>query len=126
MDKRVNRPEVKADPRVRQSRKSLWRWLTASAGMLVGGLLVLIGLVLTPLPIPFGLVLVALGLILILSVSPAARAWLKHQRTKRMVLDDWLERAESFSPGPLRSVLRDTDPDGNANEPKDDDERRDR
>lgn len=77
--------------------------------LLLGWVLVISGILITPLPVPIGLVLLALGLVLLIQRSLFVRRQLRALRTRYPKLSSRLRHAEPRL-GRLGSVLRKTDP----------------
>lgn len=73
-------------------------------------LLILLGIVMTPLPIPFGLLSILLGLSLLISVVPAVRLWVIRLRLKYQRSSARLNRIGKRMPAFLRALIEDTDP----------------
>lgn len=82
-----------------------------SVNLLTGILLVLTGLIITPLPIPLGLILVVLGLSVLVTVLPSLRFSLTRLRCRYPAISLKLRRLSPKLPGFARRLLDHTDPD---------------
>lgn len=78
--------------------------------LLFGTVLVLVGLVITPLPIPLGLLLILVGLTLITYDSSFLKKRLRRLRKKHPGFSDRLKKFESRTFFIVRDVVRSTDP----------------
>ncbi|WP_221798256.1 PGPGW domain-containing protein [Oceanobacter mangrovi] len=81
-----------------------------SAKTLLGILLVLGGIVVTPLPIPFGILMIVIGLSLLVTTVPKIRHWLKQLRHKYQQTSAGLNRLKPRLPAFARKLIEDTDP----------------
>lgn len=76
----------------------------------IGTLLILVGIALTPSPVPFGLIIIALGLSLVVWSAPGAVRWVRRRwrwfdrrmTSLEQTLPEWLAR-------PLRRSGKETD-----------------
>ena len=73
-------------------------------------LLILLGIVITPLPIPLGLVSILVGLSLLVSVVPAVRHWLIRLRLKYRQSSVRLNQLGKRMPAFLRELIEATAP----------------
>lgn len=77
---------------------------------IVAVILIIGGIILTPLPIPFGLVLIVLGLALLITTNTAFALWLRNFRRNNPHMDEKLRKAQKWLPGFLRIPLDKTNP----------------
>ncbi len=66
--------------------------------VVLGAVLCVIGVILTPLPIPLGLPLVAVGLAVLISSSQLVRDWVRERRTKNPGLEHMVVGVERRLP----------------------------
>lgn len=81
-----------------------------SAQAVAGVLLVMFGIIVTPLPIPFGLLMILVGLSLLASSVPWVRQYLKALRQRYREFSGKLNRIKSKLPRFVRQLIEDTDP----------------
>lgn len=84
--------------------------LKRSFKILTGCLLVIAGIIVTPLPIPFGIVMIIIGLSLLVTTVPQIRDWLKRRRTHYRETSGHLNAIKHKLPGFARKLIEDTDP----------------
>lgn len=86
------------------------RMIKRSAKLTVGILLLLLGILITPLPIPFGLLSILIGLSILVSVVPAVRRWLIVLRRRFKHTSTRLNQLSPRLPAFLRQLIEETDP----------------
>ncbi len=79
--------------------------------MVTGILLLLLGIIITPMPIPLGIILIILGLSMLVSTIPQVRAFLQFLRRRYRVFSYKLNRIKHHLPAFARQLIEDTDPD---------------
>lgn len=79
-------------------------------------ILILIGIVLTPMPIPFGIILIVLGIALLITTNTAFALWLRNFRKRHPDMDGKIRQAQKWLPGFLRIPLDKTSPDSSDEE----------
>lgn len=84
--------------------------------LLLGWLLIVPGLIVTPMPIPLGLLMIGSGLVLLSRESRCVRRQLKKLRTRYPGLSARLEKAAQRMPVWLRETIRQTEPDNAAHD----------
>lgn len=77
---------------------------------ILGIILLIAGVILTPLPIPFGLILFTIGLILVISSNDRAKRMLTFWRRKWSWLNKTLLQVEKVLPDRFAKYLRQTNP----------------
>ncbi|KZZ41931.1 MAG: hypothetical protein MK185_05995 [Saccharospirillaceae bacterium] len=82
-----------------------------SAKFVAAVLLIILGIVITPLPIPLGLLSILIGLSLLVSVVPSVRHWLIQLRRKYRQSSVRLNQIGKRMPAFLRELIEETDPD---------------
>ncbi|UTW47024.1 hypothetical protein [Bacterioplanoides sp. SCSIO 12839] len=82
-----------------------------SAKFALGILLLIAGIIITPLPIPLGLISILMGLSLLISVAPPLRNWLILLRKRFTTVSQTLTRLRQHLPRFLQHVIDETDPD---------------
>lgn len=73
-------------------------------------ILIVFGIVLTPMPIPFGLVLIVIGIALLITTNTAFALWLRNFRKRHPDMDGKIRKAQKWLPGFLRIPLDKTSP----------------
>jgi len=81
-----------------------------SLNVFAGSLLVLLGLIITPMPIPLGIILIILGLSMLVSSLPVVRDFLRNLRRRYRVLSGKLNHIKRYLPAFARRLIEDTDP----------------
>ena len=81
-----------------------------SAKIMLGILLVIAGVIVTPLPIPFGLIMIFIGLSLLVTTVPRVREWLRRQRHRYQEFSGQLNAIKGKLPRFARKLIEDTDP----------------
>ena len=81
-----------------------------SAKAASGAILVIGGIIVTPLPIPFGIIMIIIGLSLLASPVPKVRDYLTSVRRRYREFSDKLNRIKSKLPSLARQLIEDTDP----------------
>lgn len=81
-----------------------------SAKAIAGTLLVIGGIIVTPLPIPFGIIMIIIGLSLLASSVPRVRGYLISIRRRYSEFSGKLNRIKNKLPGFARQLIEDTDP----------------
>lgn len=81
------------------------------AKIILGVVIVIAGIILTPLPIPFGILLILVGLSILVSAIPAMRSWLVAMRKRYSETSHKLNNIKPHMPRFLRRLIEDTDPD---------------
>jgi len=76
----------------------------------LGVILVIVGIIVTPLPIPTGLLMIILGLSLLVTTVPQIRQWLKRQRKHYRETSGKLNAVKDKLPAFARKLIEDTDP----------------
>lgn len=84
--------------------------LKRSAKAVSGMLLVIVGIIVTPLPIPFGVLMILVGLSLLASSVPWVREYLTSLRTRYREFSGTLNKMKNKLPGFARQLIEDTDP----------------
>lgn len=77
----------------------------------LGGVLVVSGIILTPTPIPFGLIMLTIGLALLAPYMPPVQALIRNIRRKWPNVDMSLRRHRDRFPPVIRSTIDKTHPD---------------
>lgn len=77
----------------------------------LGGVLVVVGIILTPTPIPFGLILLTIGLTLLAPYMPPIQALVRKIRRKWPKVDQSLRRYRDRMPDVVRQTIDKTHPD---------------
>lgn len=78
--------------------------------VVVGVLLIIVGIPITPMPIPFGLPMIITGFLMIASVSPAFRNWIRRRRELNPKLDARVAGVRDKVPGFIRRLIDLTGP----------------
>ncbi|WP_430462117.1 PGPGW domain-containing protein [Thalassolituus sp. LLYu03] len=78
---------------------------------IAGFLLVIAGIIITPMPIPLGIILIILGLSMLASSVPAVRHFLRDTRGRYRVFSARLNHMKPRLPAFARRLIEDTDPD---------------
>lgn len=86
------------------------RSLFAPARLVGGWILLVLGLIVTPLPIPVGLIMTLLGLALLVGESPLIRRLICRFRARNPRFCDRLKAIKRRSPGLVRRLIELTDP----------------
>ncbi|ASP40302.1 hypothetical protein CHH28_17175 [Bacterioplanes sanyensis] len=81
-----------------------------SAKLTLGTLLLILGVILTPMPIPLGIVFILVGLSLLVSVLPALKHQLINMRRRYPRWSAQLQHSRRYLPHFARRLLDDTDP----------------
>ena len=84
--------------------------------MILGGVLVVSGAILTPTPIPFGLIMLTIGLALLAPYMPPVQALIRTIRRKWPKGDRSLRRHHHRFPPVIRTTIDKTHPDTTAAE----------
>lgn len=84
----------------------LWKYVKACFAIL----LIIAGIIVTPMPIPFGIFMIAIGLAILVSVSESVREYLKRQRKKFPKFSQSLTKIKPKLPMFIRRLLEDTEP----------------
>ncbi len=79
--------------------------------MVTGILLLLLGVIITPMPIPLGIILIILGLSMLVSTIPRVRTFLQFLRRRYHVFSHKLNSIKHRLPAFARQLIEDTDPD---------------
>ncbi|UXD87746.1 PGPGW domain-containing protein [Thalassolituus hydrocarboniclasticus] len=82
-----------------------------SVKMVTGVLLLLLGIIITPMPIPLGIILIILGLSMLVSTIPRVRTFLQFLRRRYRVFSHKLNSIKHRLPAFARQLIEDTDPD---------------
>jgi len=77
---------------------------------LIGSVLVVSGVILTPTPIPFGLILLTVGLTLLAPYMPPIQRLIRHMRVKWPHIDLHLRRHRHRFPEVIRTTIDKTHP----------------
>ncbi len=81
-----------------------------SAKAVSGAILVVGGIIVTPLPIPFGIIMISIGLSLLASSVPRVRDYLTSVRRRYREFSGKLNRIKTKLPAFARQLIEDTDP----------------
>lgn len=73
--------------------------------LVVGILLIVVGIPVTPLPIPFGLPMIITGFLMVASVSPGLQRWIRRQRERNPKLDGRIDGVRGKVPGFIRKLI---------------------
>lgn len=84
--------------------------IVRSAKAIAGTLLVIGGIIVTPLPIPFGVLMIVIGLSLLASSVPRIRDYLIALRRRYRDVSAKLNRIKNRLPAFARQLIEDTDP----------------
>jgi sulfite exporter TauE/SafE len=82
-----------------------------SVKMVTGILLLLLGIIITPMPIPLGIILIILGLSMLVGTIPKVRHFLQFIRRRYRAFSHKLNRIKHRLPAFARQLIEDTDPD---------------
>ncbi|MCT7359496.1 MAG: hypothetical protein COB09_16255 [Thalassobium sp.] len=82
-----------------------------SVKMVTGILLLLLGIIITPMPIPLGIILIILGLSMLVGTIPQVRHFLQFIRRRYRAFSHKLNRIKHRLPAFARQLIEDTDPD---------------
>jgi hypothetical protein len=73
--------------------------------LVVGVLLIIVGIPVTPMPIPLGLPMVITGFLMVASVSPGLQKWIRRKRGSNPKLDERIMSARDKVPGFIRKLI---------------------
>ena len=82
-----------------------------SLNLIAGVLLVIAGIIITPMPIPLGIILIILGLSMLVSTVPAVRHFLRNLRSRHKTMSLRLNHIKPRLPAFARRLIEETDPD---------------
>ncbi len=77
-----------------------------------GILIVIAGLIVTPLPIPFGIPMIIVGSTILIAHSPFAARMFASLRRRWLRFDGWIRFLEDRAPAIMADTLRRTRPEG--------------
>ena len=73
-------------------------------------LLIIIGIILTPMPVPFGIIFILCGLTLLATVSHKVRVWITRCRARYPGFSRSLNRVKYKVPAAIRRLIEETEP----------------
>jgi len=91
---------------------SLFAGVVRMTILVVGILLIVVGIPVTPLPLPFGLPMIITGFLMVASVSPGLQRWIRRQRERNRKLDERIVGVRDKVPGFIRKLIDLTGPKG--------------
>lgn len=84
--------------------------LKKSLKITTGTILVIGGIILTPMPIPLGIISIVIGLSLLVGSVPEIRVWLTQARRRYQEFSNKLNSIKHRLPAIARRLIEDTDP----------------
>ncbi len=73
--------------------------------LVIGVLLIVVGIPVTPLPLPFGLPMIIVGFLMVASVSPGLQGWIRRRRGSNPKLDARIHGVREKVPGFIRKLI---------------------
>ena len=73
-------------------------------------LLIIVGIILTPMPVPFGIIMIILGLAILASVNHRVRGWITDIRRRFPGFSNALHNVKHKLPSMMRQLIDDTEP----------------
>ena len=72
--------------------------------------MIITGIILTPMPIPFGILMIILGVALLATVSERVRKWITDLRTQFPAFSTALNNAKTRFPAGIQRLIEQTEP----------------
>lgn len=73
--------------------------------LVIGILLIVVGIPITPLPLPFGIPMIITGFLLVASVSPGLQSWIRRRRGSNPKLDARIHGVRDKVPNFIRKLI---------------------